>query len=153
MNIYLKYVEVETLLFSGNGYLTGFGPSSTGYQVSDRDKVLYLNKAMLCKWGSFKSANEYISKFLFSNISPKALSKSGVSSEFLRQAGLAGPFAAAMDKEFKKDHHYSDINLRLKEFLSKTGTAVNDVDNIQTWLELMSVTGEWDNVLPGCELR
>ena len=140
-NIYLKYIEVERLLFARNGYLAGSRPLSTGYPVMNRDKLLKLNKAMLCEWGSFKTAEDYITRFLFKNISQEALITSGIAQAFLSQTDLITPYAIAMNEEFKKDPNFNKINSGLKAFLVESGKGVCDIDNMQTWTELLSVTG------------
>ena len=140
-NIYLKYIEVETLLFSKSGYLTGSRPGSTGYPVLNRDRVLKINKAMLCEWGTYKTSEDYITKFLFKNITLESLIKSGIAQAFLSQTDLVTPYAVAMNEEFKKDPNFNQINSKLKAFLLESGKGVCDVDNMQTWVELLSVTG------------
>lgn len=139
LNIYLKYKEVETLLYSAVGYLAG--PGLSGYRVSNRSKLLTVCRAMLCKWGSFKTSDEFITEFLFSNIKPEMLRQSNILKAFFSHTDLIGKYSDAMDKEFAKDENYTKINTELSVFLKKTGTGVSDVSNIKTWLELMSVTG------------
>jgi hypothetical protein len=139
LNIYLKYKEVESLLYSKLGYLAG--PGITGYRVSDRSKLLAVCRAMLCKWGTFTTSEEYITQFLFPNIKTEMLVKFNILKAFRTHTDLIGKYADAMDKEFVKDENYNKINKELSEFLKKTGTGVSSVDNIKTWLELMSVTG------------
>jgi hypothetical protein len=140
MNIYLKYLEVETLLFSKEGYLTGRG--FTGYRVKDREKVLAINKKMLCKWGAMKTADEFVSDFLFVNIDAAAMKKAGLCEEFFKHVAIVAPYATAMDNEFQKNTKtYQTIKDKLKGYMSKTGDGVSSVDNTKTWMELMSVTG------------
>ena len=140
MNIYLKYVEVEKLLFSPKGYLTGDG--ATGYRVKDSKTVLEINREMLCKWGSVKTANEYISDFLFENMDAAAMKKAGLCEEFLKHVDIISPYATAMDNEFKKNIATNAvITDRLTTYMSKTGKGVSSVNNMKTWMELMSVTG------------
>jgi hypothetical protein len=47
-----KYKQVELIVFAVNGILTGSAPGSAGYDIVDREKVLAVNKAMLCEMGS-----------------------------------------------------------------------------------------------------
>ena len=140
LNIYLKYVQVERLLFSENGYLTGTGEE--GYRIQNRARVLEINRAMLCKWGAMKTANEYISDFLFTNIDPTAMKKAGLCEEFLKHVALISPYATAMDNEFKKNTKtYDGITNKLTSYMASTGKGVSSVDNTKTWMELMSVSG------------
>ena len=139
LNIYLKYKEVETLLYSKVGYLAG--PGLTGYRVSDRSKLLTVCRAMLCEWGTYTTAEEYINNFLFPNIKPDMLVQFNILKAFRSHTDLIGKYSVAMDNEFVKDKSYNKINSELSVFLKKTGTGVSNVSNIKTWLELMSVTG------------
>ena len=142
LNIYLKYVEVEKSLFGEGGFLTGTGAS--GYRVKEKDskKVLEINREMLCKWGSVKTANEYISDFLFENMDAAAMKKAGLCEEFLKHVDIISPYATAMDNEFKKNIATNAvITDRLTTYMSKTGKGVSSVNNMKTWMELMSVTG------------
>jgi hypothetical protein len=139
LNIYLKYKEVETLLYSKLGYLSG--PGITGYRVANRAKLLSVCRAMLCKWGTFTTSEEYITQFLFPHIKPEMFVKFNILKAFRTHTDLISKYADAMDKEFVKDENYNKINKELSDFLSKTGTGVSSISNIKTWLELMSVTG------------
>ena len=140
MNIYLKYLEVETLLFGKEGFLTGTGVA--GYRTKNRARVLEINKAMLCKWGAMKTANDYVSDFLFANIDPAAVKKAGLCEEFLKHVAIVSPYATAMDNEFKKNTKtYETVTNKLTSYMANTGEGVSSVDNTKTWMELMSVSG------------
>ena len=140
-NIYLKYVEVETLLFSKVGYLSGSRPNSPGYDVANRDKLLQINKKMLCEWGTFKTADEYLYKFLFKHMPRESLLSSGIAEAFLSQTDLVGPYAKDMDLEFIKDPNYNKITSKLKTFMGNTGKDVSELDSMKAWAEMISVTG------------
>ena len=139
--IYFKYMQVETIILSKNGFITGSAPASSGFNAVNRTKILEIIKAMLCEWGTFKTADQFVKKFLLANISPKALCGSGIATALLRQVELIGPYANAMEKEFKKDPNYKTIQSNLKSYLLQTGTGVSSISNMRSWLELMSVTG------------
>ena len=139
--IYFKYMQVETILLNKNGFLTGSAPLSSGFNTIDRATILNILKAILCEWGTYKTADQFVKKFLLANISPKALCGSGIATALLRQVELISPYANAMDKEFKKDPEYKTINSNLKSYLRQTGTGVSSIETMKSWLELMSVTG------------
>jgi hypothetical protein len=140
-NLYLKYVEVETLLFSKAGYLSGTRPKSPGYDVVDRDKLLKTNKEMLSEWGTYKTAEEYIWKFLFKNINKEKLIASGAAEAFLSHTDLVAPYARDMEVEFKKDFNFGKIESKLATFMSETGKGVSKLDSMRAWAEILSVTG------------
>jgi hypothetical protein len=141
--VYFKYTQVEAIILSAVGFLTGSAPSSSGYNAQDRTKILAINKAMLCEWGQYKTADQYVKRFLFKNISPRsqALCVSGMGRSFLRQVALIAPFAKDMETEFQKDPNYNTITNNLGSYLNSTGTGVSSIDSMKSWLELMSVTG------------
>lgn len=141
--VYFKYMQVETIILSAVGFLTGSAPYSSGYNAQDRSKILSINKAMLCEWGQYKTADQYVKRFLFKNIAQRsqALCVSGMGKSFLRQVALIAPFAKDMEAEFKKDPNYKTITSNLESYLQQTGTGVSSINSMQSWLELMSVTG------------
>ena len=132
-----KYTQVETVIFGAMGVLTGSAPNSTGYDTQDREKILAIDKVMFTEWGTYKTADQYVKKFLLGNISPKALSNCDIGVSLRKQVELIRPYANAMDREFKKDSNYKTINSDLESYLQQTGTNVSSI----SWLELMSVTG------------
>ena len=139
--VYFKNTQVEALVFSAFGFLTGSAPNSTGYDTQDREKILAINKVMFTEWGTYKTADQYVKKFLLKNISPKALSNCDIGVSLRKQVELIRPYANAMDKEFKKDPNYKTINSDLESYLQQTGTNVSSISSMKSWLELMSVTG------------
>jgi hypothetical protein len=139
--IYFKYTQVESLVLAEDGFLPGSAPDCSGYDTADRDKILSLNKEMLSEWGTYKTADKFVKKFLLGNISPKALCGSGIATALLNQVALISPYANAMEKEFKKDDNFKSITSNLKKYLQLTGTGVSSINSMRAWLELMSVTG------------
>jgi hypothetical protein len=140
--IYFKYKQVELIVLAVNGILTGSAPGSAGYDMVDREKVLVVNKAMLCEMGSYKTAGDFETKFLMKNLEQKTLcSSTVVGRQLLKQLELVAPFSSAMEKEFKKDPNYKSITSTLKTYLRSTGAGVNSICNMRSWLELMTITG------------
>jgi DNA polymerase III psi subunit len=135
------YTQIETVAFAVNGVLTGSAPTSSGFDMTDRDKVLAINKAMLKEMGKYKTSDDYVKKFLMKNIDQASLSTNGVGKAILRQAELVAPYSAAMEVEFKKDPDYKSITSALKAFLASTGTKVNSINSMKSWLELNTLTG------------
>ena len=139
--IYFKYTQVEIYVLAVNGILAGSAPDCSGYDTADREKLLSLNKDMLSEWGTYKTADKFVKKFILGNISPKALCGSGIATALLNQVALISPYANAMEKEFKKDSNFKSITSNLKKYLQLTGDGVSSISSMRAWLELMSVTG------------
>jgi len=140
-NVYLKHEEVELLLFGPGGALVG------GQFKADRMSVLAIAREMLCLIGSFKTAEDFLHKFILKNALRLGLShaqKAGILEEFQKQAYLISPYAKEMTEEFRKlknGKELEDCNNNIALFYSNTGDGVSQVANITTWIELMSVTG------------
>lgn len=139
--LYIKNYEVERVVFSAAGALAGTSSTSYGYDTVDRVKILAVNKAMVCEWGSYKTASDFVKKFLFKNINSKTFCTSNIGKALLKQLDLVSPFSCAMEKEFKKDKNFKSITSALKGFLKSTGAGVSSIDTMKSWLELMSITG------------
>ena len=141
--VYFKYKQVEQLILSPTGFLTGTAPYSLGYNTQDRAKVLAINKVMISEWGTYKTADQFVKKFLLKNILPRkdCICSSGLGKSFLKEVALVSPFASSMDKEFQKDPNYKTITATLTKYLEDTGAGVSSINSMRSWLELMSVTG------------
>ena len=139
--IYFKYMQVETVILSKTGFITGSAPFSSGFNAIDRDTILEILKSMLMEWGSYKTADQYVKKFLLVNISSKTLSNAGIATALLKQVALIQPYASSMEKEFKKDPNYKTITSNLKKYFKLTGDDVCEIESMKEWLEIMSVTG------------
>ena len=139
--IYFKYTQVESLVLATDGFLAGSAPNCSGYDTSNREKLLSLNKQMLTEWGTYKTADKFVKKFILGNISQKSLCGSGIATALLKQAALISPYANAMEKEFRQDSNFKSITSSLKRYLQLTGDGVSSISSMRAWLELMSVTG------------
>ncbi len=139
-NMYAKYMEVKVLLVAPDAGLTG--KSHKG----DRAKLLPEMSAMMKLWGSCRTANDYVEKFLLrdllSTVDRKTLEKSDIMTEFLKHVDLSSPFAQDLDDVFRlEDKEYEVATNELKTFFEHTGVNGPRVDNLKTWIELMSLTG------------
>jgi hypothetical protein len=147
-NVYLKFKEVKMLLFGEGGALTG------GVYKSNRNEVLNICLDMFCVWGQCNGANDFITKFLLAGLtntySLEQIAAAGILTEFFKHANLISPYANDLNREFKKINNGIDLKLvneNLKLFLLSSKSefpkdlVVSTVDNIVTWIELMTVTG------------
>ena len=138
-NIGLKYVEVDLLLLApeNKGALTG------GLWHTDGDKLREIQREMLCKWGSFKTAEQFTEQFIFSGLAKGAARKAGLLPEYFKHMDLISPFAQDLSDAFalRDPQKYSDANSALGIFLSQCGDGVSSIGDIRTWVELMTVTG------------
>ena len=115
--LYFKYFQVSTIILGPTGFVTGTPPYSAGYSAQNRTQILALEKKMLCEWGTYKTADDFVYRFILANIKPCSY---GVIGEMLiKQAGLIPAFTANMVKEFKKDPEYKTINANLKSYLKR----------------------------------
>jgi hypothetical protein len=148
-NIAIKYLEVSALLFDSN--------------VGDNDAKLLTGKngfgltkatmgplrEILCDWGSFKTADEYMKKFLLKDIyttakNPEDVIKSaGLLTEFQKHIDNVTPFAEELSAAFKKNNEraHKDCEKSIKSFMSDCGKGVSSIDSISSWLQLMCCTG------------
>ena len=138
-NIYLKFVEVKHLLLAPNAGLTG--KSHNG----DREGILNLMGDVMKLWGECRSAQEFLEKFLLQDslhVGIETLAKSDILTQFLEHVKILPNFAKAMDDVFRMDgEEYHKSIKALKYFLLNTGANGPHVDNLQTWIELMGITG------------
>jgi len=140
-NVSLKYEEVKKLLFADSGALTG------GTFKANRVEVLKVCKEFFCIWGSCKTAKEFAEEFLFAGMIDNAkdgIPSIGVLKEFMKHADLIHDYATEVSGSFEKLRSGKDLeacNNNIKLFLSNCGPEVSKVDNLVTWIELMSITG------------
>mmetsp|Transcript_30655 Transcript_30655/g.43993 ORF Transcript_30655/g.43993 Transcript_30655/m.43993 type:complete len:536 (-) Transcript_30655:236-1843(-) len=136
-NIAVKYEEVEALLLGSDKALTGAGFRSDG------DAVRAILKDVLCEWGSYKTANEFIDNFLLGACRTGSVRKAGLLPQFLKHADLIGPFSNELGAAFAKYQPdlYTKANQKVCDFLSDCGRDISQIDDIPTWIQLMSVTG------------
>lgn len=137
------YQLTEAIALGVNGLLTGAAPDGFGFDTVDRSKVLSIIKAMMLEMGSYKTADDFVKKFLMKHIDQKASCSSTavIGRGLLKQLELVAPFSSAMDKEFKKDPKYKSITSNLKAFLQSTGKGVNSISSMRSWLEMITITG------------
>ena len=136
---YIKYFQLRTVVLGPAGFLAGIPPFSAGYLATNRTQILALNKDMMCEWGTYKTANEFVFRFILGNVEP--CSYGALGEMFMKQAALIPGFTSSMVKEFKKDPKYTTINANLKKYLQQIGEGVSSIENMKTWLAMMSVTG------------
>ena len=148
-NIAAKYYEVAIALFDSNlsdndsKVLTG----KEGYGTTK--DVMKPLKEILCDWGSFKSADDFMKKFLLKNIydgakNPEEVIKAAdILTEFSKHVDNIDPFATelstAMEEEGKEA--FQKAEEKLTEFMKDCGRGVSSVDSISSWVQLMCCTG------------
>eukprot|EP01034_Spumella_vulgaris_P033793 gene33793-41687_t len=151
-NVAAKYNEVKNVHLSENGTLFG------GVFRSDRDQVLLIVREMMCKWGSFKSASQFVNEFLlldlFDNVKREAILETGILEQFFKHATLITPYATEIVGELERTQQgcTAQCSEALRKFLADTSDkeheVVSSISTLNTWIELMSVTG----MLHGCTL-
>jgi hypothetical protein len=98
-NVALKYEEVEAVLLGSNGGILTGGKNGA-WRASNALDVQLVLKEMLTKWGSCKTANQFIDEFLFATMPKGTARKAGLLPEFFKHADLVGPFAKELSGAF-----------------------------------------------------
>ena len=148
-NIAIKYYEVAGLLFESN-----FGNNDnkvlTGKDgIGGTVEVMAPLRELLCLWGSFKTADDFMKKFLLKDIYDTAknpedlIDSSNILTEFRKQVDLVEPYATELTEAMKADNPdgLKDAEDFLTKFMSDTGEGVSSIDSISSWVQLMSCTG------------
>ena len=153
-NVALKYLEVELALFKDGGALTG-GTYRT--KTGNGEDVRKLARELLCSWGSCSTADDFVQQMFSPSLIRRgddslksSLAAYGIVSEFQKHVALIGDFAQELTASFESydKAKYSQLNINLAAFLSKCGTDLFKISSLQSWLQLMTVTG----ILHGCTL-
>ena len=148
-NIAIKYYEVATLLFKSSigdddkKFLTG--KNGFGGTV----EVMKVLREFLCDWGSYKSADDFMTKFLLSDIYETAknpedvIESAAILTEFRKQVDLIEPYATEVTQSMETSNPsgFKRAEDFLKNFMSECGKGVSSIDSISSWMQLMSCTG------------
>jgi hypothetical protein len=153
-NLFVKYVEVKILLLAENAGLTG--------QIyrGDRKKLVALLGEVMHVWGSCQSVDDFLSKFLLKDLlnpsisssssknkkllkSPREiLEQSDILTQFFLHADLIAPYAQEVDEIFREyEPNYESSTMKLRNFCEHTGPNGLRVQSVQSWIELMRLTG------------
>jgi hypothetical protein len=144
----IKYYEVKALLISDDAGLTGM------IYKGNSETLLHLMAEMIHTWGSCRSADEFLSKFLLADLLQplrvgsmknmrNILNDSNILSEFYKHFDLIPEFAGMLDDEFRTSYgaEHGSTTEKLVAFLVTTGPKGPRVASFVNWIELMSVTG------------
>ena len=142
-NIVQKYDQVGTLLLTdppAPGVLdkslvsgiAGFGSSQA---------IRPILKNLLDTWGNSPTAEGFLDNMM--NISEKKMERAGILTEFKKHTDLIRPFAKDAAKAlYKTDkNEYGKAERNLKLYLNDCGSFKSNINTIEDWIELMSVTG------------
>lgn len=133
-----EHEQHEDMTFDQVKFFRETTPFLTGYNTQNATQLLTLKKAMLHEWATYKTADQFVRMFLLANVSPYSF---GIIGEmFFKQAALIPSYTSAMEKQYKKDPMYTTINNNLKALLQLTGDSVSSIDNMTSWLAMMSIT-------------
>ena len=134
-SIGLKYFEVHNTLFGGAiSLLVG------GFFKGDGAKIRSLFREMLSEWGSFKTADDFLKKFLLKNIHHDS---DLLIPEYKKHIALVGPMATEISNYYaeKSDVKLSEIETKFARMMRNSGKGVSKVSDLKTFIELMSATG------------
>lgn len=158
-NIAVKYLEVSALLMVhkvGDGYPSalkdkhpdaytvtgkhGFGAATNSIKEYNRDALL--------TWGKCKTAEDFMDNFLLKDLyassnGKELIEKAGILTEFKKHAAIVRPFADDLSAAMKASDEkaFTKAEEDLAEFMGACGDGVNEIDNISSWVQLMSMTG------------
>lgn len=164
-NIAVKYVEVGLLLIKPEVGTTfadievkGVKPfdksqddyfvtGCNGFGVKSGAIDAYLKEAWI-NWGHCKTVDDFMEGFLLEDLykSPNGkeiMEKAGILGEFNKLAATIKPFAEELTGAMKESDEaaFETAEKNLKKFLENCGDGVCDIDNISSWVQLMSITG------------
>jgi len=143
-SIAVKYVEVGLLLINENGDAAMTGPDGIGGSWKTR----VVMKEFIRTWGSIKTADEFKRKFLFKGLyetgaTEKIIADSNICTEVNKHFNNIGGFAAGVVNGFKTVDAtaLNTMEKSLGKFMKGCGEGVSDIDSLDSWLQLMSITG------------
>jgi len=138
-NIVHKIDQVANVLCTGPDVPTSFLTGVMGMGGSQENRVL--DKEVLDMWGQNPTAKGFVECMM--NISPEKMESANILTEFNKHCELIKPFAtdtANALREIDQDK-YTVADHRLKDYLKKCGTFKSEINCLEQWIELMSVTG------------
>ena len=149
-NIGIKYEQVAALLITD--------PQPPGTErpalitnpngVGSSQVIRPMLKDLLDMWGQSPKAKDFLKNMM--NIPRNKMEKAGILTEFMKHFDLIEPFAASASKALHKidPKAFNDAEGRLKQYLKRCGSFKSNIDTVDTWIQLMSVTG----IVHGCTL-
>jgi len=83
------------------------------------------------------------------NISRKDIEKAGSLAELNKQVNLVALFVKDAANRFRDINADKTIiaELRLKDYLRRCGTVTTTTDSVDSWIQLMSVTGDFHDTI------
>ena len=156
-NIEYKQQQVGGALFPSNvegrrspDQITLTGENTFGGSV----EVMAPLRRYLCTWGACKTADEFTTKFLLSDLyatcttkNPKKVIKNAnILSEYMKHSDNIQPFAGDLTKAMKRGffpqrRSFKTAENNLRDFMKGCGEDVFSIDGISSWVQLMSCTG------------
>jgi len=115
-----------------------------GHFKADYMNILVTAKDIICEWGTYNTATEFLHMFLFSGVlvDHAYLADCGVLSEFLKPLDLIDPYTTEIIAYFEKiNPNLDDTNIRLINYFSQCGTNISQISSLKSWLEAMTVIG------------
>lgn len=159
-NIAMKYFQVAALLFEANALGRPFPPNTSADEkmvsgingFGATPKIMGKVKDMQVLWGSLKNTEDFTKKFLLKGVYMTAQSEEAAE-EILKEANILVEYNKHRDNVPKFAKELSDVmkeddpaafektNDNIKAFMANCGEGVSSIDDISSWLQLMSLTG------------
>jgi hypothetical protein len=130
-NIRVFSLLVDFCCISGDN---GFGAAS--------GPTIHILTDLINQWGRSSTASGWID-VMMPTISRADMEEAGILTEFNKQADLIAPFAKDAADAFRNINPVKTTiaELSLKDYLTRCGTFTSTIDSLESWIELMSVTG------------
>lgn len=137
-NIYQKYAQVEqALINAASPFALITGPLGFGSSAIMR----FVLKDLLDTWGKNPTAEGFFNEMM--KIDKETMKQAGILDEFMKHFDLIEDFATATsgalrDIDAKK---FAVAEAKLTSLLDDCGKFKSEIDSLQKWIELMTVTG------------
>eukprot|EP00536_Pseudo-nitzschia_multiseries_P005839 jgi/Psemu1/324074/estExt_fgenesh1_pg.C_1170005 len=150
-NIQIKYGQVGDRLirpaakpFDGDylGRLTAAITGKLGFGSRAEDITPILTR-MLNEWGENPTASAWFDYMM--NVSTEDMDKAGILTEFRKHANLAKPYAKEVAEAFREINvkESAIAEHKLADYLKNCGSFSSNIDSLEDWIELMSITGSF----------
>lgn len=106
--------------------------------------VVQLASDLVKEWSSYETADNFLLKFLFPNLTVKELDDADICITWREHVALVEGYSLELSAAFGEVHagNYSQINAGFQFLTSQTGpSGIGGVKNIRQFVELMSITG------------
>lgn len=142
-NVRNKYIQVGQLLITDpaadpandSSLITGM------HGIGGSQAVRPILEELLNSWGETSTATHFFRDMM--NVSEQKMDKAGILVEFRKHLDLVQPFSIDIRRSLQRidSSKYNDAQRNLNEYLDNCGSFKSNINSVQSWFEMMSVTG------------